>query len=273
MKSFVSLVYALDYIEDNLRRRITVNDVAYASYASISHLQSMFMRTLHVSIGDYVAKRKLCLAARDLIDTQKRVTDIAFDFGYSNVESFIRAFKKQFLCTPLVYRKTYKFSELYPPLNIYQKEGFSMVKKYDLAEISEQILASKGTYVICVDIDQMLAINDEIGYAAGDAAIAETAARIGRSIGEGMQYYRIGGDSFAVLTQSQDMKVAETIAQTIISFAEDDVSWSGGTFRFSLSMGIAKIPLTIKNAEDTLLRSEEAMISAKHHGRNCYKVM
>lgn len=273
MKNFVSLVCALDFIEGNLQHRITVNDVANASYLSISHLQSMFGQAFHVSVGDYIVKRRLCLAARELINSETSVTEMAFDLGYANVESFTRAFKKQFLCTPSVYRKTNKFWELYPPLNMNEREGFSMVKKYDLTEIGEQILASKGTYVICVDIDGMDAINDKIGYAAGDAAIAESAARIGRSVAEGMPYYRIGGDSFAVLTQSPDVQVAEKVAQQILSYAKDDVAWGGGTFRYTLSMGIAKVPLDIKDAEETLKRSEEAMVKAKREGKNCYKVV
>lgn len=117
MRSFLALICALDFIEENLKGRITTIDVADASYTSVSHLQSMFARTFNVSIGDYVVKRKLCFAAQELIDTEKSVTEMAFDFGYSNVESFTRAFKKQFLCTPSVYRKEYTFSELYPPLN------------------------------------------------------------------------------------------------------------------------------------------------------------
>ena len=273
MKNFISLVCAVEFIENNVRNKITVTDVANASYLSLSHLQSMFHRILHISIGDYIAKRKLCIAAYDLINTEKNITDVAFDFGYSNAESFTRAFKKQFLYTPSIYRKKYRFSELYPRLMINEKEGFDMIKKYDLTEISEKILASKGTCVICADIDHLMAINKEIGHAAGDAAIADAATRIGKSVQAGMDYYRIGGDHFVVLTNSQDLSVAENIAKKIISHSDDDVSWSGGAFKFSVSMGIIKVPLENKDAKDTIERVEHAMLAAKEEGRNSYKVM
>lgn len=100
MKNFISLVCAIEYIETNLREQISVNDVALASYTSLSHLQSMFSRSLHVSVGDYISKRKLCIAALDLINTSKSITEIAFDFGYANVESFSRAFKKAVFALP-----------------------------------------------------------------------------------------------------------------------------------------------------------------------------
>ena len=273
MKSFISLVCAIEFIEENLKERISVNDVAQASFVSLSHLQGMFSRTFHISVGDYIVKRKLCLAAFALTHTDNDVTDIAFTFGYANVESFSRAFKKQFLQSPSAYRKAHYLSELYPRLVINEKEGFSMVKRYDLTEISEKILASKGTYIISADIDHLMAINEQKGHDAGDAALAETAARIGRSVQNGMDYFRIGADHFVILTQSTDPVIAEDIAKKIIAYAQDDVVWSGDSFQFSISMGIAKIPSDTSDAKDTIEKSEIAMVEAKKDGRNSYKVM
>ena len=273
MKNFISLVCAIEFIEQNLRERITVNDVAQSSYVSLSHLQSMFSRALHISVGDYIAKRKLCIAAFELTNTEKSITEIAFDFGYANIESFSRAFKKQFLQSPSAYRKEHYFSELYPRLIINEKEGFSMIKRYDLTEISEKILASKGTYIICADIDHLMVINEQRGYDAGDAAIAETAARIGRSIQKGIDYFRIGADHFVVLTKSTESADAEEIAKKIISYSDNEVAWSGVPFKFSVSMGIVKIPLDISDANETIEKSENAMIEAKREDRNNYKVI
>jgi len=273
MRSFISLVCAIEFIEGNLRRRISVSDVADASYISVSHLQSMFSRTFHVSIGEYITKRKLCLAACDLTKTGVSITDIAFDLGYKNVESFSRAFKKLFLYNPSQYRKAHTFSELHPRLTIDEKEGFMIMQRYDLTEISEKILASKGRYIICVDIDHLLSINEKLGHPAGDAALAETSARIGRSIQEGMDYFRIGADSFVILTGKESPETPESIARGIISSSENDVVWSGGSFKFSVSMGIVKIPLDIFDAKEAIEQSDAAMIEAKKEGRNTYKIV
>ena len=273
VKSFISLVYAIEFIEENLRERISVDDVAQAVYISLSHLQSMFARTLHISVGDYITKRRLCLAALDLISTEKNVTEIAFDFGYANIESFSRAFKKQFLEAPSSYRKKHSFSELYPRLIINEKEGFSMIKKYDLTEISEKILASKGTYIICADIDHLLDINTQKGNAAGDIVIAETAARISRSVQADMDYFRVGGDHFVILTKNADPSAAEEIAGKIISFAGDEIPWSGGSLKFSVSMGIIRIPSDASNAKESIEKSEAVMAEAKREGRNRYKII
>ena len=273
MRSFISLVCAVEYIETHLHERISVSDVARASYLSLSHLQGMFSRTFHISVGDYVVKRKLCLAARQLGLTRRSITDIAFEMGYANVESFSRAFKKQFLQSPSVYRRENSLPELYPRLIINEKEGFNMIKRYDLTYISERILQAKGEYVICADIDHLLDINENIGRGAGDAAIARASARIAGSLESSMEYFRIGADHFIILTGSSDVALAESIAGKIISQAGEEVVWSGEPFRFSVTMGLVKVPEDISDARETIERSEAAMIAAKKEGRNCYKVM
>jgi len=273
MRDCIALICAIAFIENNLEDRIAVHDVAAAAYLSSSHLQSLFAHTFHTSIGGYILKRRLCLAAKRLIDTDASVTDIAFDLGYANAESFTRAFKKQFLMAPSSYRKQHGFSELYPRLMINEKEGFSMIEKYDLTAIGETILASKGTYIICADVDHLMAINEQLSRAAGDAAIAETALRIGKSIRDDMAYFRIGADHFIILTGRDELSAAEGIAKSIISYADTEVSWGGGIFKFSISMGIVKIPSDIQNAKETIDASEQAMLAAKRDRRNSYCII
>ena len=273
MKSFISLVYAIDFIERSLRSRITPADAAEAAYLSLSRLQSMFAHVLGVGVAEYIAKRRLCVAARDLLETERSVTDIAFAFGYANVESFSRAFKKQFLCTPSVYRREHRFTELYPKLLVHEKRGFDGMERYDITETGGKILASKNTYIITTDIDHMLAINENIGRAAGDAAIAAFAARIGRSVRDGMDFFRISGDSFVVLTGQEEPEAAEEVAKQILSYADEDVVWSGGAFKFTVSLGIAKIPPDAADAKAAIERSDEAMMAAKRNGRNTYAVL
>ncbi|MFC0190173.1 AraC family transcriptional regulator [Fictibacillus aquaticus] len=91
---------SIDYIEEHLDRRITLNELAEIACFSPFH----FHRVFHVMVGepvmDYVRKRRLSAAAVRLLATDDKVIDIAFDVGFHYHESFNRAFKKCFGVSP-----------------------------------------------------------------------------------------------------------------------------------------------------------------------------
>ncbi len=275
MQSFINLICAIEFIEDNLMGRLSVEAVALAAYISSSHLQKMFSRVFRCSVGEYFTKRRLCQSAHLLINTNQRITDVALDCGYENTESFSRAFKKQFLASPSVYRKTYRFSNLYPKFTLVEsdmKEGLEMIRKYDLSEISSKILSSKGTYIISADIDHLMQINETMGHETGDIALAESSARIERSIGKDMSFFRIGNDNFVILTGTNDLAITEEIAKKILSYSDDELKWNKGTFKFSLSMGITLIPCDLIEAKETIEKVDAVMIESKKNGRNAYMI-
>jgi predicted transcriptional regulator YdeE len=53
----------------------------------------------------YIEKRRLSRAASALIETNMRIVDIAFDYGFNSHESFTRSFKKKYTITPSQFRK------------------------------------------------------------------------------------------------------------------------------------------------------------------------
>lgn len=273
METYIYLLCAVEYIEANLQSPLYVEDVAAAVHLSPSHLHKLFARVFGRSVHEYILQRRLCAAARELIRTDRSITDISLDFQYSNAESFSRTFKRQFLRSPSLYRKESKFYNLHPKMLPYlqpHKEGNIMTRKYDLTELGEKILASKGTYVIYADIDNLMTINNTMSHEAGDAALAETAARFERSISPDMSFFRIGNDDFVLLTGNDDLSAAESIAQSILSYADDEVNWSGGSFRFSVSLGISKIPNDYSDVFAALRDADKALHQAKISGRNQY---
>jgi AraC-like DNA-binding protein/phospholipid N-methyltransferase len=57
------------------------------------------------TIKSYMAKRRLYMATAALRDTDKRIIDIAIEYGYFGQNSLTRAFKDAYGCTPAAYRK------------------------------------------------------------------------------------------------------------------------------------------------------------------------
>lgn len=109
------------FIDKNLESEIDMLEVSRASGFSLYH----FIRCFHAITGftpyAYYSKRRLSEAARCLVGTDRKIIEIAFDFGFGTHESFTRAFKKEFGISPLKLRQTQNLNQfsLLEPLSIH----------------------------------------------------------------------------------------------------------------------------------------------------------
>lgn len=83
---------ALDYIEDNLTGEIHLEEAAKQACCSSFNFQRMFSFMADVSLADYIRRRRLSLAAMELLTTEEKVIDVALKYGYESPVSFARAF-------------------------------------------------------------------------------------------------------------------------------------------------------------------------------------
>jgi len=92
---------ALRFIGEHLDRPISVAEVARASRLSEFHLHRVFHAALGESIGRFITRRRLELAALRLAyEPDISVTAIALDSGYSSSSNFSKAFAGYFGCSP-----------------------------------------------------------------------------------------------------------------------------------------------------------------------------
>ena len=68
MKNFYVLTDALEYIENNICEEVDSQAVADYCGVSLSSLQKLFRLALHRSVKDYVLRRRISLAAKDILD-------------------------------------------------------------------------------------------------------------------------------------------------------------------------------------------------------------
>jgi AraC family transcriptional regulator len=274
MVAVYSLVLAVEYIENNLTNAITPEDAATAAFVSASHLYKLFSRAFFCSPMEYITKRRLCHAADALAREDATVTELAFLYQYNSLESFSRAFKRQYRISPGEYKKRKpRFTNLYPKYNLSEKGVYTMAFTqigYNTEELSERLLSARGTYFLLADIDFFKKINDTYTHEAGDAVLAATAARIEKSITPDMYLLRIGGEEFGVFTGLASAKEAEEIAQKIISFADEELVWKDLTLKFTISIGVGRIPEHFQNIEQATDAAEKAMGKAKENGRNTF---
>ncbi|MBQ8182129.1 MAG: helix-turn-helix domain-containing protein [Ruminiclostridium sp.] len=244
MESFAVLTKALDYIENNLSEEISQKEIADHCSYSLSALQKMFRRVFHIGIADYIARRRITAASRDLLNTDDNILDIALRYGYNSHEVFSRKFTRIWGESPSQYRKKRSFSEIYPRLDmpITISGGHTMKKfRFDLTGLYETLREMHDTYAICFDMCNLLIFNEKYGHDAGDIAIAECLKRIDSVKEEDMIMFRIGGDEFVLLTNKKELEDAEALRDRVFSHNNETVTYNGEELPVSLHGGIIRL--------------------------------
>lgn len=94
-----------DYIQRNMEREISLSDLAREALFSPWYSYRLFRDCLGLTPTEYIRKYRLSLAARRLREGGERVIDVAFDLGFANVDTFTRAFYREFGLNPSDYMK------------------------------------------------------------------------------------------------------------------------------------------------------------------------
>ena len=92
-------------MEEHLLDEIKIEDIAYEANASPFHFQRIFLILTDLSISDYLRRRRLTIAAEELLRTNERIIDLAYKYGYDTPEAFTKAFRRQHGVSPSEARK------------------------------------------------------------------------------------------------------------------------------------------------------------------------
>ena len=94
-----------DYIEKNRTEDITLSELAGASLFSPWYSYRLFREYIGLTPTEYIRKYRLTQAARLLRAGDVKVIDAAFAVGFSNADTFTRAFYREFGLNPGDYMK------------------------------------------------------------------------------------------------------------------------------------------------------------------------
>lgn len=223
MANIELIMKAFSFIEEHLDDDLQTETVAQACFASKSSLEKAFRFGAHFSVHDYVTRRRMMKAARLMIEKpEMSLLDVAVQYGYSSHEAFTRAFNQVWKCNPSEYRekenKKLHPVELFPPITgLCQIEGDNFMKKtVDISELYDFFNERKDCYFVVCDIFHLMEING-VSREAGDIAILESLRRMENCSGEEDVTFRIGADTFAVLTKSSDKAYAESILEKVMN--------------------------------------------------------
>ncbi|WP_018152438.1 AraC family transcriptional regulator [Leeia oryzae] len=96
----------LDHIDQHLEASLELPDLAAVAHFSAFHFHRMFAAWMGETVGDYIRRRRLEVAARRLrLQPRTSVLEVAVSVGFSSGEAFARAFKSHFQCTPSGWRR------------------------------------------------------------------------------------------------------------------------------------------------------------------------
>lgn len=110
-KSENAICNAIDYINQNYNRSLTVDEIAENVGISSSHFMKLFREYTHTTCISYINKCRLTKAVELLETTRFNILDVATAVGYNNISLFNRDFKKIYGTTPKEVRKTARIEE------------------------------------------------------------------------------------------------------------------------------------------------------------------
>ncbi|MCL2285639.1 MAG: helix-turn-helix domain-containing protein [Firmicutes bacterium] len=93
-------------IESGIKTKTDYNQLEKAISYSHIHIRDIFQKTTDIPLARYILARKIANAAFEIRHTNKSITEIALDYGFSNPETFARAFRRYTGMTPSAFRKS-----------------------------------------------------------------------------------------------------------------------------------------------------------------------
>ena len=137
----------IDYLETEISGSDDIDLIRAARHAGFSlwEYQRLFSFLTNTTVGSYIRKRRMNLAANDIFNSNEKIIDIALKYGYESPTAFSRAFSQLFGVSPS-YARVNK-----TPLTPYPRLTFQTINDervdYMEAKNNVKIYSERGYYV------------------------------------------------------------------------------------------------------------------------------
>lgn len=140
-------------------------------------------------------------------------------------------------------------------------------------ELDQRRSNEKVTFML-IDIDRFKTINDVFGHLAGDQVLCDFASILSNLLRRTNDHVcRLGGDEFAVLVDNSSGGDSVTIAQALLDqVAHHNLHCGPHQRPFTISIGIATLPLTEFSALAIMREADHAMYRAKSAGGAGFRI-
>ena len=94
----------LDFIDENINRKITMNELSKRFYFNKDYIMRLFKKEIHSTILDYINQLRIFQSLKDLQETNKSILNIGLLHGFSSLEYYSEMFHKVMGVSPSIYR-------------------------------------------------------------------------------------------------------------------------------------------------------------------------
>lgn len=101
---------AQEYIENNIMERITIDELAGKFAIGRRHFERRFKKATNNTPVEYMQRVKIEAAKKQLETSQKNVSEVMYEVGYSDTKAFRTVFKKITGLSPVDYKNKYNKS-------------------------------------------------------------------------------------------------------------------------------------------------------------------
>lgn len=128
---------ACNYIENNIENEIDIKEIARITNQSTDSINRFFVSMLGITIKEYIRKRRLSLTVYDLQNSDEKITDIAFKYGFNSYDSFCKAFLNQHNVTPTQAKNPSCEVNIFPPATFEINVKGAQKIKFKICDLEE----------------------------------------------------------------------------------------------------------------------------------------
>lgn len=145
-----SMNKAIEYLEANITEKLDIEKVAKIGLSSTFHFQRMYHMITGITIAEYIRRRRLTLAAQDIISGEK-IINVAYKYGYETPEAFTKAFGKMHGISPSTARELGTNLKAYPKLSFHISIKGDKDMNYKIVDKASFMVVGKQRRITMVD--------------------------------------------------------------------------------------------------------------------------
>lgn len=105
MDYFLTIWSVIVFIENRIQEKINYTELEKSTGFSLAHIRDVFVKKTGIPLSRYILTRKVANAAYEILHNHQNILNIATKYGFSNHDTFTRAFKRITGLTPIEFKE------------------------------------------------------------------------------------------------------------------------------------------------------------------------